>query len=65
MLDLLSSASILISPRPNHVASRAAFPVKFAEYAALGRPILVNDVDETADFIRKYDCGFVSSPPRP
>ena len=63
MLELLSLASILISPRPNHVASRAAFPVKFAEYAALGKPILVNEVDETADFIRKYDCGFVSSPP--
>jgi glycosyltransferase involved in cell wall biosynthesis len=65
MLNLLGSTSILISPRPNHIASRAAFPVKFAEYAALGRPILVNDVDETADFIRKYDCGFVSSPPNP
>jgi glycosyltransferase involved in cell wall biosynthesis len=65
MLNLLASTSILISPRPNHIASRAAFPVKFAEYAALGRPVLVNDVDETADFIRKYDCGFVSSPPTP
>jgi glycosyltransferase involved in cell wall biosynthesis len=63
MLNLLSLSSILISPRPNHIASRAAFPVKFAEYAALGKPILVNEVDETADFIRKYDCGFVSSPP--
>lgn len=65
MLKLLSSASILISPRPNHVASRAAFPVKFAEYAALGRPILVNAVDETADFVRKYNCGFVCAPPSP
>ena len=65
MLDLLSRASILISPRPNHVASRAAFPVKFAEYAALGRPILVNAVDETADFVRKYNCGFVCAPPSP
>lgn len=65
MLGLLGSASILISPRPNHIASRAAFPVKFAEYAALGRPILVNDVDETTDFISRYECGFVSSPPDP
>jgi glycosyltransferase involved in cell wall biosynthesis len=23
---------------------------------------MVNDVDETADFVRKYDCGFVSDP---
>ncbi len=63
MLNLLSLSSILISPRPNHVASRAAFPVKFAEYAALGKPILVNEVDETADFVRNYGCGFISSPP--
>jgi glycosyltransferase involved in cell wall biosynthesis len=28
----------------------------------MGRPIMVNDVDETADFVRQYGCGFVSSP---
>ena len=65
MLEWLSRSSILISPRPNYVASRAAFPVKFAEYAALGRRILVNAVDETADFVRKYNCGFVCAPPSP
>lgn len=59
LLELLESATIMLSPRPGHVASRAAFPTKFAEYAAMGRPILVTDVDETAEFVTKYQCGFV------
>lgn len=62
MIDLLESVAILVSARPSHKASRAAFPTKFAEYAALGRPIVVTNVDETADFVRKYGCGFISDP---
>jgi glycosyltransferase involved in cell wall biosynthesis len=60
LLELLASASIMLSPRPAHIASRAAFPTKFAEYAAMGRPILVTNVDETAEFVTKCQCGFVS-----
>ncbi len=62
LIELLGSAAILVIPRPDHPAIRNTFSTKFAEYAALGRPIMVNDVDESADFIRKYDCGFVSEP---
>jgi glycosyltransferase involved in cell wall biosynthesis len=62
MMELLKSVAILIIPRIRHQAIRNAFPTKFAEYAAMGRPIMVNDVDETADFIRNFDCGFVSQP---
>jgi glycosyltransferase involved in cell wall biosynthesis len=58
----LSDVCVLMIPRIVHPAIRHAFPTKFAEYAALGRPLWVNDVDETADFVRKYDCGFVSDP---
>ncbi len=60
LLELLSSAAIMLSARPGHIASRAAFPTKFAEYAAMGRPILVTRVDETAEFVERYQCGFVS-----
>jgi len=59
---LVESVAILLIPRIAHLAVKHAFPTKFAEYAAMGRPILVNDVDETADFVRKYSCGFVSKP---
>ncbi len=62
MMELLKLASILVIPRIAHDAIKHAFPTKFAEYAAMGRPIMVNDVDETADFVRKYNCGFVSQP---
>ncbi|MGO9570118.1 MAG: glycosyltransferase family 4 protein [Desulfomonilaceae bacterium] len=62
LINLLRSVAVFIIPRISHSALRNAFPTKFAEYAAMGRPIMVNDVDETADFVRKYDCGFVSDP---
>jgi glycosyltransferase involved in cell wall biosynthesis len=60
IMELLKDAAIMVIPRIRHEAIEHAFPTKFAEYAALGRPILVNDVDETADFVKRYDCGFVS-----
>jgi glycosyltransferase involved in cell wall biosynthesis len=60
MVELLKDVAIMIVPRIRHQAIEHAFPTKFAEYAALGRPILVNDVDETAEFVKRYNCGFVS-----
>ena len=62
MMELLKSVAILIIPRIPHQAIRNAFPTKFGEYAAMARPIIVNDVDETADFVRRHNCGFVSLP---
>ncbi|MCA1961284.1 MAG: glycosyltransferase [Desulfomonile sp.] len=62
LVSLVKNAGVLMIPRIAHPAVRHAFPTKFAEYAAMGRPIWVNDVDETADFVRRYDCGFVSDP---
>lgn len=59
LAEKMKSVAVLMSPRPPHIASRAAFPTKFAEYASMGRPILVADVDETAEFVRRYECGFV------
>ncbi len=60
LVGLLSRAAILVIPGIDHPGRRNVFPTKFAEYAALGRPVLVSDVDETADFVKKYGCGFVS-----
>jgi glycosyltransferase involved in cell wall biosynthesis len=60
VVELLKSVAIPIISRKKHRANLYAFPTRFAEFAALQRPVLVNDVDETADFVRKYDCGFVS-----
>lgn len=60
LVEKMKSVAVLMSPRPPHIASRAAFPTKFAEYASMGRPVLVTDVDETAEYTRKFNCGFVS-----
>lgn len=34
-------------------------PTKFAEYIATGRPVIVTNLDAVAEFVEKYDCGFV------
>ncbi len=62
LVEMLRPVGVLVIPRFDHPAIRNAFPTKFAEYAALGRPIMVNDVDETARFVREYRCGFVADP---
>jgi glycosyltransferase involved in cell wall biosynthesis len=60
--ELVQRVGVLVIPRSKHPAIRHAFPTKFAEYASWGRPIMVNNVDETAEFVKQYDCGFVSDP---
>jgi glycosyltransferase involved in cell wall biosynthesis len=58
----LHSSDILIIPRNRHPAIEVALPTKFAEYIAMGKPVIVTGVDETADFVQKYDCGLVCEP---
>jgi glycosyltransferase involved in cell wall biosynthesis len=56
----LSAAHVLIIPRLPHPAVEIAFPTKFSEYLALGKPVIVTDVDETATMVREHRCGLVS-----
>lgn len=58
----LATAHVFIIPRFKHPAIEVALPTKFAEYLALGKPIFVCEVDETAELVRKHKCGFVSKP---
>jgi glycosyltransferase involved in cell wall biosynthesis len=62
LVKMLHSVKIVLTGGGPTRARRHCFPTKFAEYAALGRPVLVNDVDESADFVRQYHCGFVAEP---
>jgi glycosyltransferase involved in cell wall biosynthesis len=50
---------ILILPRPAHPATDIALPTKFTEYTAMGKPLLITDVGDPADLVRKYRCGIV------
>jgi glycosyltransferase involved in cell wall biosynthesis len=61
LIPLLSDSDVLIIPRMNREVS-AAFPTKFGEYAALGKPVIVTGIDETSELVKSYDCGFVSEP---
>lgn len=54
-----SVCDVLVLPRPSHPATEIAAPTKFAEYAAMGKPILTTSVGDAADFVRKYNCGIV------
>ena len=62
-LDLVKSyygvSDILVLPRPYHKSTEVAAPTKFAEYAAMGKPILTTDVGDAAKLVKKYKCGIV------
>ena len=57
--DYYSICDVLVLPRPSHPATEIAAPTKFAEYTAMGKPILTTDVGDVADFVREYTCGIV------
>ncbi|HJH27075.1 MAG TPA: hypothetical protein C5S37_09985 [Methanophagales archaeon] len=57
--DCYSVCDVLVLPRPSHPATEIAAPTKFAEYAAMGKPILTTNVGDAADFVRKYKCGII------
>jgi glycosyltransferase involved in cell wall biosynthesis len=61
-LDQLQSVDLFVTCRPHHPANVVSFSTKFAESLALSKPILVTDVEETAQFVRKYECGLVYKP---
>lgn len=54
-----SICDVLVLPRPSHIATEVAAPTKFAEYAAMGKPILTTDVGDASDFVRQYENGIV------
>jgi glycosyltransferase involved in cell wall biosynthesis len=62
LIQQLQNSDVLIIPRDRNLATVPAFPTKFAEYVAVGKPVIVTAVDETADMVKKYDCGFVCRP---
>jgi len=62
LVSQLAAAQVLIIPRFSHRAVEVAMPTKFAEYLALGKPVIVCDVDETAHMVREHHCGLVSEP---
>jgi glycosyltransferase involved in cell wall biosynthesis len=62
LVSHLQDSDVFIIPRGRNPATVSAFPTKFAEYLSVGKPVIVTDVDETAEFVKIYDCGFVCRP---
>ena len=62
LVNQLCSSDILVIPRNRSIATQMAFPTKFAEYLAVGKPVIMTNVDETSSFVREYGCGFVCEP---
>jgi glycosyltransferase involved in cell wall biosynthesis len=73
-VDELCKSDVLIIPRycnssiprycdPNYVRNTFGWlSTKFAEYIATGRPVIVTSLDVSAEFVERYDCGFVCDP---
>jgi len=59
LVSLLRSSDILVIPRKPSPVTEIAFPTKFAEYLAMGKPVIVSSVDETAEFVESNHCGYV------
>lgn len=54
-----SICDVLVLPRPAHIATAVAAPTKFAEYSAMGKPILTTNVGDAAKLIQLYKNGIV------
>jgi glycosyltransferase involved in cell wall biosynthesis len=63
LIQHLQNSDVLIIPRKFIPPEKAKIfgwsPTKFAEYLAVGRPIIATDLDASSAFLDKYGCGFV------
>lgn len=65
MPGILRSCDILTIPRRSAAITEYAFPSKIAEYAALGKPLVVTEVGDMSFFITDGVNGFVAPPENP
>jgi len=63
--DYYDLCDVLVLPRPKHPATEIAAPTKFAEYSAMGKPVLTTNVGDAARLVRQYDFGIVVEDNRP
>jgi glycosyltransferase involved in cell wall biosynthesis len=61
LASLLAESDLLVIPREDGPVTSVAMPTKFAEYLALGRPLLVTRVGEPAALVERERCGIVTA----
>ncbi|MFH1680527.1 MAG: glycosyltransferase [Candidatus Eisenbacteria bacterium] len=59
LVPLLAESDLLLLPREKNGATEVAMPTKFAEYLAVGRPVLLTRVGEPAVLAERHRCGLV------
>ena len=59
LVAYLRESDVLVIPRRRSHVTIVALPTKFAEYIAMGKPVIVSDIDETAQFVQNHKCGLV------
>lgn len=62
LVHYLNMSDILVIPRTKHRALEMAFPTKFAEFISTGKPVLLTDVAEVSELVKRFDCGYVCEP---
>lgn len=62
LIARLQLMDVLVIPRTTNPAMRGGLPSKFAEFLALGKPLIVTNVDDTANYVSTYHCGLVCEP---
>jgi glycosyltransferase involved in cell wall biosynthesis len=61
LASLLAESDLLVIPREDGPVTSVAMPTKFAEYLALGRPLLLTRVGEPATLVERERCGIVTA----
>ncbi len=56
----LEACDVLLLPMENNLANQARIPNKLLDYYAAGRPIVVSDVGDTGEWIKKHDTGIAA-----
>jgi glycosyltransferase involved in cell wall biosynthesis len=59
--DYLLKADVCIIPYPRLLIYDMTHLAKLSEYMSAGKPIVSTNLKETAEILRKYDCGIVVS----
>jgi len=59
---IMSLIDILALPRPKNLINEVAFPTKFAEYLMMNKPLLVTNVGDVGELVKKHNLGYVSFP---
>jgi glycosyltransferase involved in cell wall biosynthesis len=57
--EYYDACDVLVLPRPKHIVTEVAAPTKFAEYVAMGKPILITPVGDAAELTKQFGCGII------